>query len=59
MVTPEEAMCTVMGFGMDPSKILEWTTDPVTNQLLLMYDGPEPLTAINMTILVLNANPVE
>lgn len=59
MASPEEAVAIALGFSTDPSKILAWTNDLSTGQLKLIYDGPEPVTAENVTILMLNAHADE
>jgi hypothetical protein len=44
---------------MDPEKVLAWTNHETTGQLKLIYDGPEPVTSVNITVLVLNAHADE
>lgn len=59
MASPEEAIATALGFGTDPTKILAWTNHENTGQLKLIYDGPEPVTSENITVLVLDAHADE
>jgi hypothetical protein len=59
MASPEEAISTALGNLMDPSKILAWTNDLSTGQLKIIYDGPEPVTSENTTVIVLNAHADE
>ena len=59
MASPEEAIATALGYSTDPNKILAWTNDLSTGQLKIIYDGPEPVTSENVTVLVLNAHADE
>jgi len=59
MASPEEALATAIGSSMDPEKVLAWTNHETTGQLKLIYDGPEPVTSVNITVLVLNAHADE
>ncbi len=57
MANAEEAMAIALGYGADATKIVGWTNDEITGQLTLLYDGPEPVTAESITVLVTNINP--
>lgn len=57
MADAESAISLALGCGMDGAKIIGWTNDEVTGQLKLLYDGPEPVSSENITVLVVNGNP--
>lgn len=57
MADAENAISVALGCGMDGTKIAGWTNDELTGQLKLLYNGPEPVSSENITVIVVNANP--